>query len=680
MIHRSARSIHILLYLSLAGLIAAHGSEPLHQWSFDTAEPPGGADEFHGPWTQVAGTAGQALVFDGYRTELIRKTTAATAPDGDFTITAWVAPQEYSWNLSAIVNQQQDFQKGYFFGIDHTGKLVGGVAVEGGWKQCVSDTPLPLLEWAHAAMVFDSASGIRLYLNGKPAGDSKFAGNPVFAKEAPITLGKTQTPMSPANTERRTSKSAQSWMMFDGLIDEVRIHDNALSADEVLRMHDSVQITNRRPLQFRKLPSGPDGPRPFGAYYSRLSFSPGWDARWKGSDQPDVVVRFDDSPVKLVFWRGTGYIPAMVTENGIWMTDQSGEHFGTGECFEAMGDKQTRYSHVRILENTPARAVIHWRYALASISHKIIHETDTDAGDWMDEYWTAWPDGVVVRKQVLWSEYKQPGVYQFQETIFFNQPGTKPQDNVEYEALTFMDMDGKTATYSWKEAAPKKFDQGPKFMPVEMVNTKSRYRPFSIHHSERVAIPFTFGWMKDYSTFPCWNHWPVSQIASDGRNAVAPDKASHSSLTAINGNLQKSERFPDGSVRVRSLIGMTTSPMKSLLPLARSWNFAPEVNSVSNGFASLGYDAYQRAYLFRKESVTGKALEFTVAASEQSPLVKLPVVIRNWGSGPAKIELVGKDPATHEKCRIGRVSSLESDDLVIWIPVESTTPVSVRIR
>ena len=680
MIHRTTRPIHILASLSLAGLIAAQGSEPLHQWNFDTTEPPGGTDEFHGPWTHVAGVAGQALVFDGYRTELVRKSDAAIAPDGDFSITAWVAPQEYSWNLSAIANQQQDFQKGYFFGIDHTGRLVGGVAVDGGWKQCVSDAPLPLLEWSHVAMVFDPATGIRLHVNGKPAGPLACTGNPVFAKDLPITLGKTQSRMSPANTERATSRAVQSWMMFDGLLDEVRIDDKALSLDEIREMHDSVKITNRRPLQFRKLPSGPDDPKPFGAYLTRLRFSPGWDSLWKGSEQPDIVVRFDDSPVKLVFWRGTGYIPAMVTENGIWMSDQSGEHFGTGECYEAMGDKQARYSNVRILENTPARAVIHWRYALASISHRIIHETDTDAGDWMDEYWTVWPDGVVARKQVLWSEYKQPAAYQFQETIFFNQPGTKPQDNVEYEALSFMDMGGQTATYSWKETAPRKFDKAPTFMPVEMVNTKSRYRPFSIHHPERIAKPFNFGWMKEYSTFPCWNHWPVSQIANDGRKAVAPDKASHTSLTAINGKLQKYERFPDGSVRVRSLIGMTTGTIQSLLPLARSWNMAPGVNSVSHGFASLGYDAYERAYLFRKEGENAQALEFTVAASEQSPLVQLPVVIRDWGTGAARIELVGKDPAIHDKCRVGRVSRLENDDLVVWIPVESTIPVRVRIH
>ena len=36
----------------------------------------------------------------------------------------------------------------------------------------------------------------------------------------------------------------------------------------------------------------------------------------------DVVVRFDDSPVKFVFWRGINYAPCWVTENDIWHNTQ----------------------------------------------------------------------------------------------------------------------------------------------------------------------------------------------------------------------------------------------------------------------------------------------------------------------------------------------------------------------
>ena len=295
----------------------------------------------------------------------------------------------------------------------------------------------------------------------------------------------------------------------------------------------------------------------------------------------------------------------------------------------------------------------------------------------MDEYWTAYPDGVVVRKQVLRSEYKKPDGYQFQETIFFNQPGTKPQDNVEYEAITFMDMDGNKAGYSWQTGAPASFPE-PKFKPIEMVNFKSKYRPFSIHHPERFTRPFTFGWVKGYSTFPCWNHWPVSQIPSDGRNAQAVDKPSHSSLTAVNGDQQKYETFPDGSIRVRSLIGMTTQPIDSLLPLARSWNVAPRLETRSAGYAYCGYDPYQRAYLFEKRGVEGLEFACEISASPESPIENLCLVIKNWGDAPATIQINGR-PVSGNDCATGVVRTLEGDDLVVWLPVKSTQKAMVRV-
>jgi hypothetical protein len=383
--------------------------------------------------------------------------------------------------------------------------------------------------------------------------------------------------------------------------------------------------------------------------------------------------------VKLVFWRGMDYLPAMVTENGIWMTDQSGEQWGGGQCWETMGDKQCRYSHVRLIENTPARIVIHWRYPLANIAHQIFNETDTRPGDWMDDFWTVYPDGVVVRNQVLWTDTVDLKKYQFQETIFLNQPGSKPQDTVELEAIAFMDMEGQTASYSWKDGAPKKFDK-PTFRPIELVNTKSRYRPFSIHHPERINWPFPYGSMAGYSPFPCWNHFPCGQIQNDGRKAIAPDKPSHSSLAAANGAEEKKERFADGSVHVRHLIGMTTESIKSLLPLARSWNNPPNVGALSDGYESLGYDAYQRAYLFKKQKEAKQPLSFELAATEKSPVVNIPVVIKNWGSAQASVELNGKKLIEGEGYFQGHTSSLDFDDLILWIPLQATTKVSVSIR
>ena len=647
-------------------------------WRFDSREQLGVTDSPKHPLSFVDGVRGRALVFDGYNTEVVCAPQKSPVLGERFTISAWVAPQEYSSNLSAIINRQQDFLKGYFFGINQVGQLVGSMAMDSGWKTCLSAKSIPLLKWSHVTMVCDASKGIALYIDGEPAGEIAFSGHPVLADDAETCIGKTQVKMNPALTERKTSKAIVSLMYFNGLIDELDLRGAALSGEEVRQAFKLTPVANIQPLQFQKMPSGSDEPRPFGAYYTKLKYAPGWDARWEGSDLPDVVVRFTGSPVKLVFWRGTGYIPALVSENGIWMTDQSGENFGYGECYEAMGDKQCRYSHVRIIENTPARVVIHWRYALASITHKILWESDTYPGDWMDEYWTAYPDGVVVRKQVLWSEFKNPGAYQFQETILFNQPGTKPQDNVESEAITFMDMAGKKASYSWENGAPKNFPE-PKFKPIEMVNFKSKYRPFSIHHAERSTRPFPFGWVKDYSTFPCWNHWPVSQIPSDGRNAQAFDKPSHSSLTAVNGDQQKYEKFPDGTIRVRSLMGMTTQPIDSLLPLARSWNAAPRLETQSAGYVYSGYDAYQRAYLFEKQGVDGRELTCKILASPESPVTNLCLVIKNWGSSPASISHNGQKVSAND-CATGLVRTLEGDDLVIWLPMEATQTLTISVK
>lgn len=344
----------VLLLLSVNLSMA---QTPLFQWSFDSRESTLKTDSVYGLLTFKEGVSGKSLMFDGYSTEVIGK-APVLMPAGSFTITAWIAPQEYSWNISAIINQQKDFKSGFFFGINQYGKLVAGISVDNEWKTFVSADSVPLLKWSFVALKFERNSGITFYINGKEAGKNAISGSANFASAENIVIGKTQTKMVPAFTERKTSLEINSWFRFDGLIDEVKLFGKALNSNEILAIYNSAKISNIQPLSFRKMPSGTDKPMPFGAYYTKLKYAPGWDSLWRGSDFPDVVVRFSNSPVKLVFWRGTGYIPALVSENGIWMTDQSLENFGTGECFEAMGDKQCRYSHVRIIENSPARCTI----------------------------------------------------------------------------------------------------------------------------------------------------------------------------------------------------------------------------------------------------------------------------------------------------------------------------------
>ena len=113
--------------------------------------------------------------------------------------------------------------------------------------------------------------------------------------------------------------------------------------------------------------------------------------------------------MRLVFWQGTNYVPAWVTGDGKWYTDEFMETWGegcpgAGDC-EPMSDKQSRYSRASIIESSPARAIVHWRYSLADARTYLGGHPDPLTGwtDWGDETWTVYPDGVAIRKQELWS-------------------------------------------------------------------------------------------------------------------------------------------------------------------------------------------------------------------------------------------------------------------------------------
>ena len=85
-------------------------------------------------------------------------------------------------------------------------------------------------------------------------------------------------------------------------------------------MSEPLTVTGKSELPV--LPAGPEGAGRFGAYYTTLAYSKEWDAPWRVGEHADIVVRFDNGGHRLVFWRGTSYIPCWVTENGIWYTNE----------------------------------------------------------------------------------------------------------------------------------------------------------------------------------------------------------------------------------------------------------------------------------------------------------------------------------------------------------------------
>jgi hypothetical protein len=465
-------------------------------------------------------------------------------------------------------------------------------------------------------------------------------------------------------------------MVLDGLLDELKIYKRALSPEQVAEAFAAVKPKNIKPLEWRRMPSGPkDLPKRFTAYYTRLEYADLWEKPWRVGPHPDILVTFDESPVRVVFWRGTNYGASWVTENDIWMGDQSAEDSGTGwGLSEHMADKQCRYSHVRLIENHDARIVVHWRYAVADIRYTINHENPiTGWGDWTDEYYTIYPDAVATRKQVLWTTSNVDG-FQWQETIFFSQPGTRPEDNIEMQAFTLANMDGQMHTYSWAAGAPEEYDK-PINSNIQLTNLKAQNKPFIIF--EPGPEISAFGGGEEHSRFPWWNHWPASMIPSDGREVAGPDRPSHSSLSNYEPEAVPGEG--DSYIAV-SLYGMTNKGINSLIPMARSWNRPAKLNLMAAGFESEGFNKYERAYvLSRKAGGRPSTLKFELAASEKSPIVNPAFIIKNWGRAAGELKIDEKPVKRGKDLRLGHRRTLETTDLIVWIKKKATSPITISL-
>lgn len=663
---------------------------PVASWSFEentlgqTLDMAGKKrDLISGYTTRTEGVSGQALKFDGFTSKVVRKAAGVPSLENGFSFEAWIAPQVYPWNWAAILNQEADHKAGWFFGMGGDGTIGLHIAKDGKWIECNSKSRLPLLKWSHVAGSYDPASGLKVYINGKLETQVSTTGAITPASDVDLWLGQSHTKTYPIRTERAFSKTFLSPMVFDGLIDEVKIYRRAVNDDEVAGAYAAVQPKVAQPLQFRRMPSGPEGQaEEFGAVYTRLNYAPEWEHHWRVGDECDILVRFDESPSRIVFWRGMNYSASYVSENGLWSGDQSLEVNSVEKgCFEHMADKRCERSSAKIIENNDARVVVHARYACVAIDGSFHGgDPDTGWGIWADEYYTIYPDGVTVRHMVA---VNHNGGGQWQETILFNQPGSRPEDTVEIEALTLANINGESHTYSWENGPPIKYAPKledrmfpePSGANIQMMNLRSQWKPYIIFEPDTPILGFGIPPSLDYSKFPCWNHWPVAQVPNDGRKVIVSDRPSSFTLA----NAQVKRHRDEHSATLTMLYGMTDQPAASLAPLSKSWNSAPAVTLKSAGFEGGTFDKSQRAYVFACTDSKAGELEFTLDANGDSPVHNPAFVVNNWGSRPVGLMLDGQDIPRGKDFRFGYHKTVDGTDLVVWVKTRKTQKTTFKL-
>lgn len=680
----------------------ADNDKIINHWSFDndagnhiTDMGTMKRDTVAGNFSYVNGVQGKALKLDGFRTYVKCTDYNQSKLSGSFTIETWVALASYPWSWSPIADCSDPKIRGFFFGIGQEGHLRFSLASGSSWYEVTTDDKLSLQKWNHIAAVFESDKKISILINGKEAASATIKGQYIPSRNGTLTIGRNNT----AQTWREYQLTTQSTYFFlDGILDELIISGKAKTQDEITQELASIKNLPVPALSNRsEFPKGPAGSGNFGAFYTKLNYYKEWDDLWRVSDVPDVFVRFKGSPVQFIFWRGTSFVPCWVTENNTWYTNEWLETWGSdvASCAEPLMDRKCRYSHVRIIENSDARVVIHWRYALADAFYNFVNIGDDGNGEWCDEFYTIYPDMVGVRKMEL--HYSKPErKHDWEEQIVVLPPGKYPDDVIDSAGITLINMQGDTKKYSWHDKDLKIEMPDPPGANMSYVNLKSVYRPFFIVSPKPVntvegkwnspffrtyAAKMAIGNRQDPvpSVYGWWNHWPVAQVPGDGRWVTSSDHPSHFTLTTFD---QWNDYTYDEHTRTRIMLqGMTDKAAADLVPLAKSWLQSPVLAKLSAGFTGGVYDQSERAYMLeRNKENSTTPCSFVLEASDTSPLVNPAIIVKNWGSRPAVVYIDNRAATQDNMIRQAIRKGPEGDDLILWMQKETKSPLHIMLK
>lgn len=625
----------------------------------------------------VSGVEGNAAFFDGINSRIVIPADEVLSPASSFTLDVWICPVAFPKSPCPIFCRQDGVRPGGFnLWLDAHGKVHFSVACAGEWASAVTPEGVKLRRWSRVTCLFRSGNSFRIAVNGREVASEPMEMPYVDMKDYPLWIGRTQY-RTPSFYENR---SIPIYSSFDGAVDELKIIEGKETYFRILE--DGFVEPEAPEFEQRRLPSGPEEPLAFGAWNIPLKYYKAWDEQWRGS-LPDVVVGFGEKlPFRVVFWKGISYAPCFVTEKGNWMCNEFLERkkvTGWG-CTESMSDKHADFSSIRILESTPARTVVVWRNAPVGVNQKFPFQSEeTQWGDWTEETYIFYPDGVGVRKMDAWSSNLDEW-YEWCQSLQVLHPDQCPEDVLDStRIMSVAAMDGRSEVFGW-DFESKAINYAPSIpgANIQVSYLKSRWNPFLVLYdgdgtnekgNNGPEIQRYVGKWSEYSAFPWRNHWPVAQDYVIGRYAVVADAPSHT-YTATQYNAPYS--LEDGKMTKLMLCGCTDADAVDLLPLAKSWLRAP---SALIGGTPLRYDLTQRAYVTDGGSI-GSTLEFRADSSH--PLKGLCVIVED--SPKSAISQVKVDGKAFRNWKCGAVSSFDSTRLVLWLDIDATKTVRIQFK
>nr|WP_299382901.1 LamG-like jellyroll fold domain-containing protein [Allomuricauda sp.] len=576
------------------------------------------------------GISGTAFALDGYNNYITLPNANAPSISDAITIEGWIALGALPWIDQAIVHKgnavinDEVADDSYGLYVDEFGDIFGRI-VQGSTVTYIFGGPtLPLQKWVHVAMVINTSAGTaKTYINGAVVGNETIANTPLATSTSDVSIG--------------SGIADAGWhFTLDALMDEFKIYNSALTDAQILQTYNNFNpgstIIDNVDMETRVVPEGTSSGS-FGARYENLKFYDTWDQLFRNGPYSDIVVEYDNSPVKTVFWKGASYSPYHSNGAKTRFNSEFNENFGANDecCYEPMSDKQHMYSHARIIENTPARVVVHWRYPQIFPDKSINHFNAASGwGDWSDWYMYCYPDGINAYEMIWWATDNTQRV-EWAEPMLLLGPGEMPLDILPSDLKKVVTNYNQSSKINWDwsfdwNTLDLLHNSGPK-PEIQTINiTGSDYKPTMVYDTPNLEF---FG---PYNDFNRYNHWPVGQKPTAGSDDYSAG-GSRTGHTAMLKPIPDEDGYQMGSIagggwkkNIR-LEGMSNRDDASLRRLYRSWQNAPTLSNTNNVTGS--YILEQRAYQL---TASNSSLSFTADASTERPLDNPCFVIKNWSS------------------------------------------------
>lgn len=201
------------------------------------------------PQWRSTGVEGGSLLFDGSSTFISYDKSDLAVEGSSLTVSVWAAPRTFEWDdpsavengtelLTGLVSQfSKNTRQGFVLGYERHGRLTFQAGTGEDWLTVWSDegTGLAKNEWNQVTATFDGEAGtMALYLNGQL----------LASREIPKGSA-----IAPANTGLLVGRSseAEHWAasyinVHSGLMDDLKLYDRVLSADEIADAYAAVTV------------------------------------------------------------------------------------------------------------------------------------------------------------------------------------------------------------------------------------------------------------------------------------------------------------------------------------------------------------------------------------------------------------------------------------------------------